>query len=209
MAKRTYKRKEREREARREAILNAAGRVMSLKGFHEATLEEIAEEAELAKGTLYLYYKDKEDLFYSLIERGYEDFRNILPSLADTKETLQEFVEEIFNLSLEYMMSNRYLFRVIFSAEYQMPQGSWEKKMDHLRDHLNCMIEVLRKVFSEIPETSNLTDADKKAGAELILASLRYLFVTRALGTNGTIPDQDIKHFSRFISRALSTEHAA
>ncbi|BBO84748.1 TetR/AcrR family transcriptional regulator [Desulfosarcina ovata] len=59
-------RKERERERRRQQIIVAAKRVFSEKGFNKATMEDIAKEAELSPGTLYLYFKNKEELYASL-----------------------------------------------------------------------------------------------------------------------------------------------
>ena len=59
-------RKERERERRRQQIIVAAKRVFSEKGFNKATMEDIANEAELSPGTLYLYFKNKEELYASL-----------------------------------------------------------------------------------------------------------------------------------------------
>ncbi len=63
-------RKEREREARRNAILDAAEAVFKLKGFVNATMDDIARDAELAKGTVYLYYRSKEELQVGLVKRG-------------------------------------------------------------------------------------------------------------------------------------------
>ena len=59
-------RKEREKERRRQQIMVAAKRVFSEKGFNKATMEDIAHEAELSPGTLYLYFKNKEELYASL-----------------------------------------------------------------------------------------------------------------------------------------------
>ena len=59
-------RKEREKERRRQQIMVAAKRVFSEKGFSKTTMEDIAREAELSTGTLYLYFKNKEELFASL-----------------------------------------------------------------------------------------------------------------------------------------------
>lgn len=59
-------RKEREKERRRQQIVVAAKRVFSDKGFNKATMEDIAKEAELSPGTLYLYFKNKEELYASL-----------------------------------------------------------------------------------------------------------------------------------------------
>ena len=59
-------RKEREKERRKQQIIVAAKRVFSEKGFNKATMEDIASEAELSPGTLYLYFKNKEELYASL-----------------------------------------------------------------------------------------------------------------------------------------------
>jgi len=59
-------RKQREKDRRRQEILGAAREVFSAKGFNSATMEEIASKAELSPGTLYLYFKNKEELHTSL-----------------------------------------------------------------------------------------------------------------------------------------------
>lgn len=65
-------RKEREREARRNGILDATEQVVKGKGFATATMDDIAKTAELAKGTVYLYYKSKEELMVGLMIRGHD-----------------------------------------------------------------------------------------------------------------------------------------
>jgi AcrR family transcriptional regulator len=59
-------RRERERERRKQQIMVAAKRVFTDKGFGKATMEDIAKEAELSPGTLYLYFKNKDELYASL-----------------------------------------------------------------------------------------------------------------------------------------------
>ena len=59
-------RKERERERRRQQIMVAAKRVFSAKGFNKTTMEDIATDADLSPGTLYLYFKNKDELYASL-----------------------------------------------------------------------------------------------------------------------------------------------
>lgn len=62
-------RKERERERRRQQIIVAAKNVFARGGFSKTTMEDIAHQAELSPGTLYLYFKNKEELYASLILR--------------------------------------------------------------------------------------------------------------------------------------------
>lgn len=59
-------RKQRERERRRQQIMVAAKKVFTTKGFNKTTMEDIAKEAELSPGTLYLYFKNKDELYASL-----------------------------------------------------------------------------------------------------------------------------------------------
>ncbi len=63
-------RKAREKAARRQAILDAARRVFADKGLRAATIDDVAEAAELGKGTIYLYFKSKEEMFAALKLEG-------------------------------------------------------------------------------------------------------------------------------------------
>jgi len=66
----TSERKQREKAERRLAILQAAERVFFKQGIDATTMADVAKEAELAKGTLYLYFKSKDDLCYGINEIG-------------------------------------------------------------------------------------------------------------------------------------------
>lgn len=77
-------RKIREKEERRRQIMEAAKLVFSAKGFNRATMEEIAGEAELSPGTLYLYFKNKEELHTSLS----------IDILTYLTQQIREFVDE-------------------------------------------------------------------------------------------------------------------
>jgi AcrR family transcriptional regulator len=63
-------RKDREKEQRRLDILNAAEKVFFSKGVRNATMDDVAEAAELSKGTLYLYYKNREELYLAITLRA-------------------------------------------------------------------------------------------------------------------------------------------
>ena len=80
----TAERREREKQQRLEDILDAAERVFATKGFTGATMDDIADAAELSKGTLYLYFKNKELLYLGIDYRGtailYERFSEAVAS---------------------------------------------------------------------------------------------------------------------------------
>jgi AcrR family transcriptional regulator len=79
-------RKDRERQRRKQQIIVAAKRVFSNKGYNRATMEDIAQEAELSPGTLYLYFKNKEELFASLSLRILQFFLIRVEEVANSDE---------------------------------------------------------------------------------------------------------------------------
>lgn len=64
-------RKQREKEQRRESIIDAAETVFFSKGLENATMDDVASAAELSKGTLYLYFNSKEQIYLAIIMRGF------------------------------------------------------------------------------------------------------------------------------------------
>ncbi|RKY57461.1 MAG: TetR/AcrR family transcriptional regulator, partial [Candidatus Latescibacterota bacterium] len=93
-------RREREREAHRREILEAAGRVFARKGFAGATMDEIAQEAEFSKAALYLYFKNKEDLFLSLIHEKLDSLGKKLREVASADVPPDVKIENLVRVHL-------------------------------------------------------------------------------------------------------------
>lgn len=79
-------RKEREKIQRRNTIIDAAELVFFKRGIENASMDEVAQEAELSKGTLYLYFKSKEELYRAIILRGFIILKRQLKEAAQTHE---------------------------------------------------------------------------------------------------------------------------
>ncbi len=62
--------KEREKEQRRNDILSAAEKLFFARGYDNVTMDDIAKAVELNKATIYLYFKDKESLYFTVVLRG-------------------------------------------------------------------------------------------------------------------------------------------
>lgn len=93
-------RREREKDIRRRQILQAAEKVFCAKGFLGATVEDIAEEAELSPATLYLYFKNKEELYTSInlriLRYATERLEKLQKKTGMRPEEKLEAVKEIF-----------------------------------------------------------------------------------------------------------------
>jgi len=71
-------RRKREIEQRRETVINVANRLFYLNGYENVTVDEIANEAEISKTTLYSYFDDKESLFFAVVNQGIRILRALI-----------------------------------------------------------------------------------------------------------------------------------
>lgn len=86
-------RKERERNRRKEEIILAAEKVFYSRGFGKATMDDVAEQAELSKGTLYLYFKNKSDLHLAVVLKATAILNEQVKGLSDSgKSGLEKLV---------------------------------------------------------------------------------------------------------------------
>ena len=99
----TKDRKERERKVRRQQIISAATRIISVKGFREAIIEDIAREAELSTDTLYFYFKSKDEICATLFLRTLQYLKDILKSvnsesISDDKQRLVALKDVLYDV---------------------------------------------------------------------------------------------------------------
>jgi TetR/AcrR family transcriptional regulator len=80
-------RKEREREIRRKDIIDAAERLFFSEGYENVKMNNIAEEAEMARGTLYQYFKNKDDIYAAIAIRGAKMINEMFNELLSKDQT--------------------------------------------------------------------------------------------------------------------------
>jgi len=108
-------RKERDRFLRRADILSAAEHVFALKGYYEATIADIAKEAQYATGTVYLYFKDKDTLYFSLVEQKYRGLLDILKEETAKEKTAKEKIQVFISEKISFFQRNQNFFRIFVS----------------------------------------------------------------------------------------------
>jgi len=83
-------RRQREREVRRELIIEAAMAIYAEEGYHAITMEKIAERSEVSRAALYLYFKNKEEIVLSAIVSHADYFADRLQRLYEKRESIKE-----------------------------------------------------------------------------------------------------------------------
>lgn len=100
-------RKQREKVQRRDAIVDAAEDVFFKEGIENASMDQVAKKAELSKGTLYLYFKSKEELYRAIILRGFIILKRKLKESALIQSSGFEQVRAISDAYIKF--SNEHL----------------------------------------------------------------------------------------------------
>ena len=142
-------RKEREYLIHREEILSAAEKVFAAKGFFLTTMSDIAREAEFGTGTLYKYFRSKEELYFTLIDEKVEEINRLVKTELSQKTSAVERIKKVLGLQFEFFERNRDFFRIYISernrfewtVKDELGKGLHEKMVTYI----NVLAEVMRQ----------------------------------------------------------------
>ncbi len=147
-------RKEREREQRYQAIIDAAETVFFRKGYETSTMDDVALDAELSKGTLYLYFTSKDELHFAIMERGMKLLMELMERRLNIKksglETLRELglaLVEFSNLHPDYF--NALIFFQGRDVEQQKLQEAKVNDFMANRNSLTLLNETLKRGMTD------------------------------------------------------------
>jgi AcrR family transcriptional regulator len=154
-------RKERDRRLRRDDILRAAEHIFAIKGYHKASMNDIAREAQYAVGTVYLYFKDKEILYITIFEQKTQELfsgiKSMVARVAGGREKIKVLIEE----QLAYFEKNKDFFKIYFSERVnyrwaikdRISQKAAEKFL-HYIDYVSSLIreaQVEKVIRNDLP----------------------------------------------------------
>ncbi|URZ18341.1 TetR/AcrR family transcriptional regulator [Clostridium felsineum] len=148
-------RKERERKAREQDILNAAEKVFNKKSYTDTSMEEIARECDFSRKTLYQYFKDKESLCYAVITRGLE---RLLTYLEMEEKNGSTGFQKLHNLSIGY-----YKFYKAYPSTLSLMNHVGSIKLNKENTTASeSFVKSTNKIASKI---ANIIDEGKKDGS--------------------------------------------
>jgi AcrR family transcriptional regulator len=103
---------------RRKQIFEAAVKVIADKGFHNATIKEIAHEAGLGKGTIYQYIRKKEDLILLIAEEGVSLLSEKIEDVSASLDSPEQKIQRIIDIKLNLIQENTTLAKaMVFEVE--------------------------------------------------------------------------------------------
>lgn len=140
-------RKERERERHRCDVLAAAERVFARKGYHAATIEEIAKEAEFAIGTLYNLFKGKDDIYTRVIEGVVGEFMHAFETEVLPVEDPAEAIRALVKVRLTLLHEHREFIRIALQAAAGRSLDPAQSLPPHLVEVHDLYLQKVAEIF--------------------------------------------------------------
>ncbi|MCK5161913.1 MAG: TetR/AcrR family transcriptional regulator [Candidatus Aureabacteria bacterium] len=130
---------------RQKQILDVAARVFSKKGFASTQVDEIADLAGLGKGTVYRYFKDKKNLFLSVVDRGIESLKDlVLETMTKEKEPLDK-IKKATETYLRFFEEHSNLIGILIHEQSEFQKRIQKRYFDRYYEHINKMEDVFRQ----------------------------------------------------------------
>lgn len=189
-------------EKKRANILTAAARLFASQPFHKVLLSDVAEAASVGKGTLYTYFKNKEDLFFSLLYSGFSRLVERLKQEMDKDDH-----GPVENLELVIRETVRFAYQAPHLFELMRTIPGWKAddraKWDEKRKEFKIMIE---SVIRQGVDTGVFQDTHPELTARYIPGFVRSALLD---GVDKFEADVLTDHISRFVLSAITAKDKA
>ncbi|ACB85507.1 TetR/AcrR family transcriptional regulator [Natranaerobius thermophilus] len=137
-------------------IIKAATQVFAEKGYHDTKIDEIAREADVAKGSVYLYFQSKEDLFIEMMKDGVKRYKDVKISVLEQDLPLYQKLKKMLIEEIEFLWDNQQVARFLLTSDIvtQDTLYNWLLKVR------NTFIEKLTSEFDKAIETGDVIAGD-------------------------------------------------
>jgi len=184
---------------RQAEIITAARKVFAEKGYIAATVDEIALRANLAKGTIYVYFDSKEQIYNAVMSDDLEALRRLTVGKIAAAGTVFEKISAYVNARFEYCEQRRDFFRIMYIEPSGSPVMSKARVMEWLREPVRLLTDAIAAAIAtgqirQFPaESLAWTVADMTTGA----------LQRRLSSTPVTTARQDSDFLISFVNAAL------
>jgi AcrR family transcriptional regulator len=141
-------RKEREREEMKDRIIDAAIQMFLNEGYEKTSIRNIAEKIEYSPATIYLYYKDKDELLYDVQKQAFEKLAQVFREKVTAKDPIKRLEQIMFNY-VRFGKNNPELYDLMFIIRAPMngikEDEKWENGDDSFGFLVQCISECIDK----------------------------------------------------------------
>lgn len=143
-------RRKKEKEKRKNTILKAARNLFFEKGFKAVTVDSIAAHAEVSKGSIYLYFDSKEEIYVQILIADNIEFHKRLNDFSQKEEPASELLLDFARIYVDYFLYDKELFRIFMAFLIRSDQMTLtEEQNNHLLRSANDNIQIIGKILQK------------------------------------------------------------
>jgi AcrR family transcriptional regulator len=188
-------------------IAQAAKAVFAERGYQGATLEEIAQRAGMSKATIYIYYKNKDDLFLQVVEELVNMAMAITAEEATTSRPPIEKLYAMVRNKMEFYERERDFFRIYLNERHGLEIAPKDPHKQALREMYLQGVQTLSKVLQEGMDVGVLRPMDSRRLAFFLQEMMSTIQIHRFQGKAKTSVQEDVEQLLElFLNGALQRQ---
>jgi AcrR family transcriptional regulator len=187
-------------EFRNAEILAAAHKIFAENGFTGASVEAIAQEAGIAKGTLYLYYSSKHEIYWAALKSGLLALSRELEEKVASARTAEEGIRAFIATKLFFFEQHKDFFKIYYA---EFGNATTQKEFHNL---VLAQIQILRGILSEAWKQNKIRDVPVEPAAFAIFDLTRGAIAQRLLGYSQTCVQEEISFLYDFIWKGIACQ---
>ncbi len=159
--------------SKRERILDAGLKLFAHESYQAVTMDRVAQEAGVAKGTLYLYFPSKEELYLGILKNGFETVNRLYNESVEEGTDVRERVRRAIAIGIGFYSERRDLLRLFATEEPRMA----EARDRILRDRREESIALYASLIEEGQRRGIFARCDPHLAALMILGAVRSVLL--------------------------------
>lgn len=165
---------------RRTALIEAAHRVFGASGFERATMDAIAAEADVAKGTIYLYYPSKRAIYEAAVEAGLAELDRLTVERVKQAHGVRDAIAGFIGVRTRYFLERPDFFRMYVHEINRQIIGE-RSELRSCQAALERQTRVLQQAIAQAVSRGEIRRIDPTAAAMAVFDMTRGLVARRLL----------------------------
>ena len=158
-------------------ILEAGEKLFAKKGFYPTTMEEVARAAGLAKGTIYLHFDDKRDLFFSIIEKKLDILLEKIEKEMRKDEFPSQRIKLAIGIHLRFLEENRDFFKIMQALPESLKQEMERRLKGRVIEKQSRYVEILDQLIRKGIRNQEIKSLDSRKLAVILVGMMHSLTI--------------------------------
>ena len=184
-------------------IINAAKKIFSKKGYHKATIDDIAKEAKIAKGTVYFHFTSKEKLFISIIEK---EFENTYEMIKEARNYSNDIFEKIKNMIREFWLNTESKRKLFLTLMYEPPLLKKMKIKYIFINKIKSINSLIENVIKEGIKKGNIKNIKPAFITAVLNGMIRGIIFSKIVLKRKSNMEEDIALIIEILKNGIATK---